>query len=33
MNRLAIMRQKERILIDSQSTPMKAKTCVVGEAQ
>ena len=32
-NRLAIRRQKEKIFIESQSRPIKAKTCVVGEAQ
>lgn len=33
MNKLAIMRQNEKILIDSHSRPMNAKTCVVGDAQ
>jgi hypothetical protein len=33
MNRDAIMRQKERILNDTQKTPMKAATLVAGAAQ
>jgi len=33
MNRDAISLQKENILYDTQRTPMKAKTVVVGAAQ
>ena len=33
INKLAIKRPKEKILIDSQRTPMRAKICVVGDAQ
>jgi hypothetical protein len=33
MNRDAIMRQNDRILYDTQKTPMKAATLVAGAAQ
>ena len=32
-NKLAIMRQNEKILRDSHRRPMNAKICVVGDAQ
>lgn len=33
MNRDAISLQKEKILYETQRTPMKAKACVAGAAQ